>query len=53
MPVSATHSQMIFEALKACGIRLISALPETWLVHLVALADADPDTTGAAAASAG
>jgi sulfopyruvate decarboxylase subunit alpha len=43
MPVSTTHSQIIYEALKACGIRLISALPETWLVHLVALADADPD----------
>jgi sulfopyruvate decarboxylase subunit alpha len=45
MPVSTTHSQLIYEALKTCDIRLISALPETWLVHLVALADADPDTT--------
>ncbi|ETW91966.1 MAG: hypothetical protein ETSY2_55125, partial [Candidatus Entotheonella gemina] len=45
MPVSTTHSQLIYDALKTCGIRLISALPETWLVHLVALADADPGTT--------
>jgi len=45
MPVSIIHSQIIYDALKTCGIRLISALPETWLVHLVALADADPDTT--------
>jgi sulfopyruvate decarboxylase subunit alpha len=42
-PVSTSHSQLIYDALKACGIRLMSALPETWLVHLVRLADDDPD----------
>ncbi|MEA2599324.1 MAG: sulfopyruvate decarboxylase subunit alpha [Acidobacteriota bacterium] len=42
MPVSATHSQIIYDALKACGIRLLSVLPETWLVHLVSLAEEDP-----------
>jgi sulfopyruvate decarboxylase subunit alpha len=42
-PVSASHSQLIYDALKGCGIRLVSALPETWLVHLIRLADDDPE----------
>ena len=45
MPVSSANSQIIFDALKANGVRMISALPETWLVHLIRLADADPDVT--------
>lgn len=45
MPVSTSSSQLIFEALKASGVRLISALPETWLVHLIRMAEDDPDTT--------
>ena len=45
MPVSAINSQIVFDALKANGVRLISALPETWLVHLIRLADEDPDVT--------
>jgi sulfopyruvate decarboxylase subunit alpha len=45
MPVSSANSQIVFDALKANGVRLISALPETWLVHLIRLADADPDIT--------
>ena len=45
MPVSSANSQIVFDALKASGVRLISALPETWLVHLIRLADADPDIT--------
>ena len=44
-PVSTAHSRLIYDALKACGIRLVSALPETWLVHLIRLADEDPDVT--------
>ncbi len=43
MPVSARHSKVVYDALKGCGIRLISALPETWLVHLIRMADEDPD----------
>src|SRR6187455_888967 len=43
MPVSVTNSQLIYDALKACDIRLMSALPETWLVHLIRMADDDPD----------
>ena len=42
-PVSTTNSRLIYDALKACGIRLVSALPETWLVHLIRMADEDPD----------
>ena len=45
MPVSTANSQLVFDALKACGVRLLSALPETWLVHLIRLADDDPDVT--------
>ena len=43
MPVSVAHSKLIYDALKACGIGLISALPETWLVHLIRMADEDPE----------
>src|SRR5437867_11119708 len=44
-PVSVTSSQIVYDALKGCGIRLMSALPETWLVHLIRMADEDPDMT--------
>lgn len=43
MPVSIQNSKIIYQALKSCGVRLMSALPETWLLHLIGLADADPD----------
>lgn len=45
MPVSVTSSQIIFDALKACDVRIMSALPETWLVHLMRMAEDDPTTT--------
>ena len=45
MPVSATNSRLIYDALKACDIKIMSALPETWLVHLIRMADEDPDMT--------
>ncbi len=45
MPVSVAHSKLVFDALKACDVRLISALPETWLVHLIRMAEDDPQTT--------
>ncbi|MEZ5291797.1 MAG: thiamine pyrophosphate-binding protein [Vicinamibacterales bacterium] len=44
-PVSAPHSQVVYDALKACGVRIMSALPETWLVHLIRLAEDDPEMT--------
>jgi sulfopyruvate decarboxylase subunit alpha len=45
MPVSVTNSQLIYDALKACDVRIISALPETWLVHLIRMAEEDPEVT--------
>jgi sulfopyruvate decarboxylase subunit alpha len=45
MPVSAASSRMVYDALKECGVRLVSVLPETWLVHLVSLAEEDPEMT--------
>jgi sulfopyruvate decarboxylase subunit alpha len=44
-PVSVAHSRLIYDALKSCGVRLISALPETWLVHLIRMAEDDPEVT--------
>lgn len=45
MPVSITNSQLIYDALRACDITIMSALPETWLVHLIRMAEDDPHTT--------
>src|SRR5438132_4598067 len=45
MPVSVSSSRLIYAALKACDVKIISALPETWLVHLIRMADEDPDMT--------
>jgi sulfopyruvate decarboxylase subunit alpha len=45
MPVSVSSSEVIYQSLKAAGVRIISALPETWLVHLVRMADDDPEMT--------
>ena len=42
MPVSETNSRVLYDALKQCGVGLVSALPETWLVHLIRMADDDP-----------
>src|ERR1041385_143810 len=43
MPVSLENSKLVYGALKSCGIRLMSSLPETWLVHLIRMADEDPE----------
>ncbi len=43
MTVSRDNSKMVYEGIKAAGIRFISALPETWLVYLLQLAEDDPD----------
>jgi sulfopyruvate decarboxylase subunit alpha len=45
MPVSIDSSRIVYEALKAGGVRLLSALPETWLVHLIRMAEDDPEMT--------
>lgn len=41
MPVSQHASGVIYAALKAAGVTLMSALPETWLVHLIRMAEED------------
>src|SRR6267142_6596750 len=43
MPVSLENSKVVYDALKGCGVRLMSSLPETWLVHLIRMADEDPE----------
>jgi len=42
MPVSLANSDVVYKALKKSGIGLVSALPETWLVHLIRMAEDDP-----------
>ncbi len=44
-PVSTSNSRIVYDSLKACGIRLMSALPETWLVHLIRMAEEDAEMT--------
>src|SRR6266550_9556053 len=44
-PVSTASSRVIYDALKATGVSLVSALPETWLVHLIRMAEEDPHMT--------
>ncbi len=43
MSVSYENSKRVFEGIKAAGIKSVSALPETWLVHLLQRAEDDPD----------
>jgi sulfopyruvate decarboxylase subunit alpha len=45
MTVSRENSKMVYQGIKAAGIRYISALPETWLVYLLQLAEDDPEMT--------
>ncbi len=45
LPVSVSASRTIYDALTACGVSLVSALPETWLVHLIRMAEDDPAMT--------
>lgn len=45
MPVSIGNSPTIFRALKHSGVKIVSALPETGLIRLINMADADPETT--------
>jgi sulfopyruvate decarboxylase subunit alpha len=43
LSVSYENSKVVYEGIKAAGIRSISALPETWLVHLLQRAEDDPE----------
>ncbi|MCW1966517.1 MAG: thiamine pyrophosphate-binding protein [Anaerolineae bacterium] len=43
MTVSRDNSLAVYRGIKAAGVKSISALPETWLVYLLQLAEDDPD----------
>ena len=43
VPVSIQNSKIIYESLKRSGVKIVSALPETWLVHLIDMINEDPD----------
>src|SRR5437667_10238470 len=43
MPVSVSSSALIYRSLKDVGVRIVSALPETWLVHLIRMAEDDAE----------
>jgi sulfopyruvate decarboxylase subunit alpha len=45
VPVSVSSSKLIYGVLKEAGVRIVSALPETWLVHLIRMAEDDPEMT--------
>src|SRR5213083_3504973 len=43
MPVSERNSKLVYDALLDAGVEVLSALPETWLVHLIRMAEEDPE----------
>ncbi len=43
MTVSRDNSLAVYRGIKAAGVKSISALPETWLVYLLQLAEDDRD----------
>ncbi|MGQ0604057.1 MAG: thiamine pyrophosphate-binding protein [Anaerolineales bacterium] len=45
MTVSRENSLAVYKGIKESGVRFLSALPETWLIYLLQLADDDPDMT--------
>ena len=45
MTVSRENSLAAYRGIKQAGIHFISALPETWLVYLLQLAEDDPEMT--------
>jgi len=45
VPVSLSNSRIIHGALKKCGVNLVSAMPETWLVPLLRMIEDDQEMT--------
>ena len=43
MTVSRDNSKAVYKGIKDANVRFITALPETWLVYLLQLADDDPE----------
>ena len=45
MTVSRDNSKAVYQGIQSAGIRFLTALPETWLVYLLQLAEDDPEMT--------
>jgi len=43
MTVSRENSKALYQGIKDTGIRFITALPETWLIYLLQMAESDPE----------
>jgi sulfopyruvate decarboxylase subunit alpha len=43
MTVSRENSKALYQGIKQAGIRFLTALPETWLVYLLQMAEDDPE----------
>jgi len=43
MTVSLENSKAVYQGIKDAGVKFVSALPETWLVYLLQMADEDPE----------
>jgi sulfopyruvate decarboxylase subunit alpha len=43
MTVSLDNSKAVYQGIKDAGIRFVSALPETWLLYLLQMAEEDPE----------
>lgn len=43
MTVSLENSKAVYQGIKDAGVEFITALPETWLVYLLQMAEEDPD----------
>ncbi|MBA3872176.1 MAG: sulfopyruvate decarboxylase [Anaerolineae bacterium] len=43
MTVSLDNSKAVYQGIKDAGVHFITALPETWLVYLLQMAEEDPD----------
>jgi sulfopyruvate decarboxylase subunit alpha len=42
MTVSLDNSKAVYQGIKDAGVKFITALPETWLVYLLQMAEDDP-----------
>ncbi len=45
MTVSRDNSKAVYQGIRDSGVRFLTALPETWLLYLLQMADNDPDMT--------
>ena len=42
MTISRDNSLAVYQGIKDAGVKFLTALPETWLVYLLQMADDDP-----------